>query len=269
MTQIRTLIFDEPTTATAIRLLLDEEQDIHVAGEFNQLHNLPSILKITQPDLIIISDAICQNRMPEVFTDIHEAMTAHPIILVAAASKAHAYHAYEAGVLDYLLKPVNRERMQRALQKVRLQVDSRRLHEIGEQINKLLAISASPAHVKQLLVKSGGEMILIKSDELLWVEAAKNYVKLHTQNKSYLYRNTLNNLEKQLDPQTFVRIHRSYLVNMNFIQKLQNWSNGEYVVIMRNQTKLFLTRKYRDNLLGYFKLDSHQSSSSQPQSSAS
>jgi two-component system LytT family response regulator len=168
--------------------------------------------------------------------------------------------AFEVQALDYLLKPFDRDRFQSALSRVRHQIDSEESGALGK---KLLALvrdmntdappEAVPAvHMDKksdrMVVKSGGRLFFLRADEIDWVEAAGNYVRLHVGAESHLLRETMNSIETRLHPDTFFRIHRSRIVNIERIKELQPWFNGEYVVILRNGTKLTLSRGYREKL---------------------
>ena len=107
-----------------------------------------------------------------------------------------------------------------------------------------------PAHQKleRFVIKSGGRVFFVRSEEIDWIEAAGNYVKLHVGTDAHLFRETMNALEARLNPDTFYRIHRSHIVNIERVRELQPWFNGEYVVFLKNGTRLTLSRGYREKL---------------------
>jgi two-component system LytT family response regulator len=107
-----------------------------------------------------------------------------------------------------------------------------------------------PEQKKQdrLVVKSGGRVFFVRTDDIDWIEASGNYVRLHLKEQSFLFRETMNQMESRLDPQRFFRIHRSRIVNTERIKELQPWFNGEYVVVLHNGAQLRLSRSYREKL---------------------
>jgi two-component system LytT family response regulator len=169
-------------------------------------------------------------------------------VFVTAYDK-YALRAFDVHALDYLLKPFDRERFEQSLQRAQDQI---RRQETGDLGRRLLALvhdlKPSPQRADRLVVKSGGRVFFIRADEIDWIEAEGNYVRLHLGETSHLFRETMNSLESRLDPQRFFRIHRSCIVNMERIQELQPWFNGEYRVLLRNGTTLTLSRGYREKL---------------------
>ena len=109
-------------------------------------------------------------------------------------------------------------------------------------------LKPTPQRLERFVIKSGGRVFFVRAGEIDWIEAAGNYVKLHVGNEAHLFRETMNAIEAQLDSDTFFRIHRSHIVNIERVKELQPWFNGEYVVFLRNGTRLTLSRSYRDKL---------------------
>jgi two-component system LytT family response regulator len=153
--------------------------------------------------------------------------------------------------LDYLLKPFDQERFHGALKRVRSQIDNQETRDLGRRLLALvrdLKSDRPAARTDRLVVKSGGRLFFLRAEEIDWIEAAGNYVRLHVGQDGHLLRETMNSIEARLNPETFFRIHRSHIVNIERIKELQPWFNGEYVVILRNGTRLTLSRGYREKL---------------------
>jgi two-component system LytT family response regulator len=153
--------------------------------------------------------------------------------------------------LDYLLKPFGRDRFQQTLQHARAILERRRAGDLGRRLLALvndIKTEPGPTRLDRLVVKSGGRVFFLRTDQLDWIEAAGNYVRLHLGEDSHLFRETMNNMEGRLDAQRFVRIHRSRIVNTDRIKEMQPWFNGEYVVVLQNGTRLTLSRGYREKL---------------------
>ena len=182
-----------------------------------------------------VIDAVGADRMPNV--------------IFVTAYDEYALKAFEYHALDYLLKPFNRDRFQETLKHARASLERRRAGDLGRRLLALVNdIKPDAPRLERLVVKSGGRVFFLRTDEIDWIEAAGNYVRLHLGEESHLFRETMNRMEARLDARRFVRIHRSRIVNTERIKELQPWFNGEYVVILRNGTRLTLSRGYRDRL---------------------
>jgi two-component system LytT family response regulator len=171
------------------------------------------------------------------------------MVVFVTAYDEYALQAFEVHALDYLLKPFGRDRLQQCLDHARHQRDRRRAGDLGKSLLALVQ-DFRPEQKKQdrLVVKSGGRVFFVRTDEIDWIEAAGNYVRLHMKDQSHLFRETMNQMESRLDPQRFFRIHRSRIVNTERIKELQPWFNGEYVVLLQNGAQLRLSRSYREKL---------------------
>ena len=154
-----------------------------------------------------------------------------PAVVFVTAYDEYALKAFEVHALDYLLKPFGRDRFQQTLQHARAHVERRRAGDLGKRLMALVQdIKPEPQRLDRLVVKSGGRVFFLRTDDIVWIEAAGNYVRLHLGEDSHLFRETMNGMEARLDPRRFVRIHRSRIVNSDRIKELQPWFNGEYVV---------------------------------------
>ena len=172
-----------------------------------------------------------------------------PVIFITAYDH-YAVRAFEVHALDYLLKPFDRERFKAAIERAKRQIRrdndgaglDARIIALLEQIKEPMRYS------ERLVVKTGGRVFFLNTDEIDWIEAEGNYVNIHTGKKSYLLRETISSLEAQFDPKQFVRIHRSSIVRLERIKELQPWSHGEYHIILCDGTQLTLSRGYREKL---------------------
>jgi two-component system LytT family response regulator len=172
-----------------------------------------------------------------------------PIVVFVTAYDEYALRAFEVRALDYLLKPFTRTRFQETLKHARASLERRRAGDLGRRLLALVHdITPDPPKLERLVVKSGGRVCFLRTDEIDWIEAAGNYVRLHLGPESHLFRETMTRMESRLDTRQFVRVHRSHIVNTERIKELQPWFNGESVVVLRNGTKLPLSRGYRDRL---------------------
>lgn len=248
MTKIRTMVVDdEPMARERLVGLLGLEKDIELIGECADGSQAISAIQQQQPDLVFLD---VQMPSCDGFGVIrHVGAEQMPAVVFVTAYDEYAVRAFEVHAIDYLLKPFGRDRFQQTLQHARAHVERRRAGELGRRLMSLVQdIKPEPQRMDRLVVKSGGRVFFLRTDELDWVEAAGNYVRLHLATDSHLFRETMNNMESRLDGQRFVRIHRSRIVNTDRIKELQPWFNGEYVVVLHNGTRLTLSRGYREKL---------------------
>lgn len=241
---IRALIVDdEPLARQRIRQLLADEPGFEVAGEAGNGLEAVTLIESLKPDLVFLDI-----QMPELDGfGVIEAIGADrmPPTLFVTAFDAHAVKAFEVHAMDYLLKPFDRDRFRRALAWVR---DHPQVLGREEGGFKSLLTELEPAQTRpdRFLVRSGDRWVLVKTHAIQWVEAEDNYVRLHVEGASHLLRHTMSGMLSRLDPKQFKRIHRSAIVNLDFIKELQPWSGGDLAVMMRDGTRLTLSRTYRD-----------------------
>ena len=165
------------------------------------------------------------------------------------AHDAHAIRAFEIHALDFLLKPFDQARFEKALERARAQLVRDKTSTIDSRLVSLLEeLRDERKYPERLIVKSSGRVFFVRAEDIDWVEAAGNYVKIHTKNEGHLLRESMKNMEAKLDPKTFVRIHRSAIVNIDRIKELEPWFHGEYVVILRDGTRLTASRVFSDRL---------------------
>ncbi len=248
MKKIRTLIVDdEPLARERLAGLLAAEPDIEIIGQCRDGEEAVRAIVEQTPDLVFLDIQMPQMNGFEVIEAVGgEKM---PLVIFVTAHDQHALRAFQVKALDYLLKPFDRDRFRDALQRARKQVEREDTGEIGRRLLALVKdLRRDQPRTDRLVVKSGGRLFFLRADEIDWVEAAGNYVRLHVGNTSYLLRETMNAIEARLDPEKFFRIHRCRIVNMERIQELQPWLNGEYAVLLRTGTRVTLSRGYREKL---------------------
>jgi two-component system LytT family response regulator len=244
---LRTLIVDDEGLARQrIRHLLSRSPDIEVVAECtNGLEALKAIEELN-PDLVFLDI-----QMPELdgFGVVEAVGAEHmPPTLFVTAYDQHALRAFEVHALDYLLKPFSPERFNQALARARRWCAGQEPTG-GPDLEALVAgLRKERPWVDRLLVRQGDRHVLVKTTALQWIEAEDNYVRLHVEGTSHLLRQTLSGLLTRLDPAQFRRIHRSAIVNLDCIKELQPWTGGDHLVIMRDGTRLTLSRTYRDQV---------------------
>ena len=259
MKPIRALIVDDEVLARRrIRNLLRGRVDFAVVGECANGHEALSAIRRHAPDLVFLDV-----QMPDLDGfGVLEELTADqlPVIIFVTAYDQYAVRAFEFHALDYLLKPFDDERFEKTLGWARAQLEQQRFRQLSERMFALLEdhqgkpksgagkTSAAPMPLSRLIVKSAGRVFFIRAEEIDWIEAESYYARLHVGGKSHLLRETLTNLESQLDQNRFLRIHRSTIVNLERVRELQTQSHGEFTVVLNDGTRLKLSRGYRDRL---------------------
>jgi two-component system LytT family response regulator len=246
--KIRVLVADdEPLARERLRTLLAREDWLEIVAECpNGPETIDSIGRL-QPDLVFLDIQMPGATGFEVIEAVGPARM--PLVVFVTAFDHYALRAFDVHALDYLLKPFDRERFEQALGRARQQLERRTNGDLERRLLELVQdLKPSAQRLERFVIKSGGRVFFVRAEEIDWIEAAGNYVKLHVGAEAHLFRETMNALEAQLDPDTFFRIHRSHIVNIERVKELQPWFNGEYVVFLQNGTRLTLSRGYREKL---------------------
>ena len=241
------IVDDEPLARERIREMLRADPQIEIIGDCSNGDDAIEVVKTSRPDLLLLDI-----QMPG--TDgfgVLEALDPSeiPCIIFITAYDQYAVKAFEVYALDYLLKPFDRERFSKAIERAKQHVFKERNKSLTDRVLAALnEIKNKPEYLERLVIRTKGHIFFIKTEEIDWLEAEGNYVRLHSGKESYLLRDAISSLETQLDPKKFLRIHRSAIVNINRIQELQPWFHGEYRVILQDGVQLTLSRSYRDKL---------------------
>jgi two-component system, LytTR family, response regulator len=256
--RLRALIVDdEPAARRGVRLLLERDGGVEIAGEIGGGAEAAEFIRREKPDLVFLDV-----QMPG--CDGFEALekvgaAAAPAVVFVTAYDEHALRAFEVNAVDYLLKPYDDARFRAALQRAKDEVRRRSADTVNSRLTQLLdylqhdgaraaAKEKEEAPGDRILLKSSGEIFFLKAEEIDWIEAEGDYMKFHVAGRAHLMRETMARLESRLDPKRFIRIHRSTIVNVDRLRKLSPSFAGEYAVILHDGTKLKLSRGYHERI---------------------
>lgn len=245
------IVEDEPLARERLKLFLEGEPDVEVVGECADGRAAVAAIRALDPDLVFLDI-----QLPELdgFGVVEEVGAERmPVVVFVTAYDRHALRAFDVYALDYLLKPYKRERLRRALERARAQIRGGKGEALGERLMSLLeSVRPGPRYVERLMIKSPGRVYFIRADEIDWVEAEGNYVRIHAGRETHFLRDTLGGMEARLDPNKFVRIHRSVIVNVESIRELQPLFSGDHTVILHGGGRLTMSRGHKEKLLSLF-----------------
>lgn len=262
---IRTLLVDdEPLALKGLNLRLAGFEDIEIVGTAANGREAIKKVRAEKPDLVFLDI-----QMPGLDGfDVVKALANEvlPIIIFATAFDKYAIQAFETHASDYLLKPIDEDRLGQAITKVREQIAEHIAIEQNAKLIDLIRSLDSPPEIElseiitaedisskkqfesHFNIKDRGEITLVDVSTIEWIDAAGDYMCLHTSDKTHILRETMKNMDKRLDPEIFKRIHRSTIVNTNMVEKLQPTTGGKYLLTLKNGSEVQASRNYREAL---------------------
>ena len=241
------IVDDEPLARKRIRRMLSGEPDMTVVGERADGLSAVTAINDLSPDLVFLDVQMPDMNGLEVIQALGPRRL--PALVFVTAYDSYALQAFEAEALDYLLKPFDPMRFRETLQRVRRRLAQPASAEINDQIRQLASrFGAETKHLQRLVVRTGDRVLLLNVGEVDWLEAAGNYVAVHTGKQTHIVRDSLAHLEARLDPEHFGRIHRSTVVNLDRIRELRPHWHGDYKLILQSGQVLALSRRYRQAL---------------------
>jgi two-component system LytT family response regulator len=238
------IVDDEPLAREGMRLLLGEEPGIASVSEARHGAEAVAMIRAQKPDLVLLDV-----QMPELdgFGVLRElGADAMPPVIFVTAHDEYAIRAFEVNAVDYLLKPATRERFQQAMARVRERLsaqggaDNRHVRALLQQL------SAPPKYLARVALRAAGRISFVNVEDILYVQAAENYVQLHLKSARHLLHVPIATLEASLDPEMFLRIHRSMIVNVKQVKELETGPHGEYIVVLQGGTKLQSSRSHHE-----------------------
>jgi two-component system LytT family response regulator len=239
------IVDDEPLAREGMALLLKDDTSIREVSQARNGTEAVDAIRAQRPDLVLLDV-----QMPEMdgFGVLRAVGAEHmpPVIFVTAHDR-YAIQAFEVNAIDYLLKPVTRERCSQALARVRERLaagaaDNRHVLSLLQQL------AAPPQYLARVALRAAGKISFVNIEDILFVQAAENYVQLHLKAARHLLHVPIATFESSLDPRMFLRIHRSMIVNVKHVQELETGPHGEYIVLLQGGTRLQSSRSYHDRI---------------------
>ena len=257
------IVDDEPLARSAIKLLLKGDAEIEVISEAGSGPEAVKLINMSAPDLLFLDIQMPGMNGFEVLEKIN--VESIPAIVFVTAFDQYALRAFEVHALDYLLKPFDDARFEKALRQAKAQIEQREINRLSQKLFALLEDreerqteeprAARSKYLTRLMIKSASRIFFLKVEEIDWIGAEDYYVRLHFGRKTHLLRETMNELEAKLDPEKFLRIHRSSIINLDRVKEMHAHFNGDYVVILQDGTELKLSRSRREQLQALLKSD--------------
>jgi two-component system LytT family response regulator len=231
------IVDDEPLARERLRSLLQGDPSVEIVGECADGLAALAAIRTTQPDLVFLDIQLSGCDGLEVAAQLPPGQT--PLVIFVTAHERYALEAFNVRAVDYLLKPFDRERLLQAV------------HRAKEQLDRLRAASPRPAGAAtdgRIAFRVDGRVVFLKTADIHWIEAADNYVVLHLPSGRLMLRDTLTAVEARLDPAAFVRVNRSAVVQLDQVKELQPALHGDYTIILRDGTRVPLSRGQRAQL---------------------
>ena len=246
---IHTVLADDEVLARQkLRQLLRNEPEIDVVGEGATASETIDLVRATKPQLLFLDIQMPGMDGFDIATELCSSnITPKPHIIFTTAHDQYALRAFEIHAMDYLLKPFTQERLSSAVERARKEILLDSQHPAGT------GATGQPGshYTTRIVFKSRGRIVFLPVSDIRWISAEENYVRICTQNETHLLRETMSRLEEKLDPDMFLRVHRSSIVNLQHVKEVRTEADGEYAVVLVNGEKLTMSRGYRSRINGW------------------
>jgi two-component system, LytTR family, response regulator len=245
MTIRAVIIDDEPLARRGLLRFLKNDPEVELVAECADGESAVSTILSKKPDLVFLDVQMPEMDGLDVVRTV--GISRMPMTIFVTAYDRYALKAFEVNAVDYLLKPVGRERFTEALTRAKRRVAEKSQSDLNQNIKAMLERLRGNEYVEHLSVQQNGRIVLVRTKEIDWIEADGNYVRLHVGARTHEIRETLNALERKLNPRDFLRIHRSTIVNVRAIKEMQPWFHGYHLVVLQNGQELRMSR-YQNKL---------------------
>ena len=240
MVEIQTIIIDDEKLARSrLKHMLSRYENIKIIGEAGSGEEGAELIHRLQPDVIFLDI-----KMPSLSGfEMLERLEKSPYVIFTTAYDEYALQAFEENTVDYLMKPISEEKLSRAISK--LEKILQRHESVTINLKNLLKIIESKENmIKRFSVKLGDKIFLIPDDDICFFHSEEKYTFLHTAEKEHIVSLTLKELEKRLDPEKFLRVHRAYILNIEYIKSIHQWFGGKLLIKMKNNKEVTVSRTY-------------------------
>jgi two-component system LytT family response regulator len=238
------IVDDEPLAREGLLMLLREESSVTAVAQARNGSEAVAMIRAECPDLVLLDVQMPQMDGFGVLKEIG-AERMPPVIFVTAHDQ-YAIKAFEVNAIDYLLKPVTRERCSQALARVLERISSG--NDNQHVMSLLQQLAAPPRYLQRVALRSAGKTTFVNIEDILFVQAAENYVQLNLKTSRHLLHVPIATLEASLDPKDFLRIHRSTIVNVRHVRELETGAHGEFIVVLHGGAKLQSSRSYHEKI---------------------
>ncbi|WP_194755677.1 LytR/AlgR family response regulator transcription factor [Aliidiomarina indica] len=260
------IVDDEPLARKGLRIRLEQFQSIDIVAEGSSGREAVELILQEKPDLVFLDIQMPGMNGFDVLRSLRERADTMPAVVFVTAYDQYAIRAFDVRALDYLLKPVDEDRLKEAIDRISEELNTEkarqyqdRLVELvseitGEDCEDILRQLAEGKHPKfdhypeHLAIKDSGEITRVAMNSIEWIDAAGDYMCIHAGNQTHILRKTMKELEQELNPRIFQRIHRSAIVNLAQVEKLCSRQNGEYHLVLQNGQELKVSRSYKDRI---------------------
>lgn len=225
------VVDDEPLARSSLKLLLRRDPEVELVGECKSGMEALAEIRRKKPELVFLDVQMPECDGFDVLEQLGSEMP--PALVFVTAYDQYALRAFESGALDYLLKPFDNARFERALNRAKERIEQ------GKE---------TPRKIERLAIKNAGQVLFQKISEIDWIEAADYYVCLHVGTKTHLLRRSMSDVDQELEQAAFCRIHRSAIVNLERVRQLEISEDGGTDVVLNSGTRLRLSRRYRKDL---------------------
>jgi two-component system, LytTR family, response regulator len=240
MTIRAVVVDDEPLARRGLLRFLKNDPEVEVVDECVDGESAVATILSTKPDLVFLDVQMPEMDGLSVVRTV--GISRMPVAIFVTAYDGYALRAFEVSAIDYLLKPVAQERFTEALTRAKRRIAEKSQCDLNQNIKAMLERLRGNEYVEHLSVQHNGRIVLVRTKEIDWIEANGNHARLHVGVRTHEIRETLNTLERKLDPREFLRIHRSTIVNVRAIKEMHPWFHGYHLVLLQNGQELRMSR---------------------------